>query len=64
VVDRCREVFGIDRIMYASDWPVCTIAASLGEWTRALMLITVDWTEEENRKLFHDNAERFYGLSE
>ncbi len=63
IVHRCREVFGIDRVMYASDWPVCTLAASLREWTTALQEIVQDWTEEDRRKLFHDNAERFYKLN-
>lgn len=63
IVNRCREVFGIDRLMYASDYPVCTLAATLSEWTNALQEIVQEWTEEEHRKLFHDNAERFYELS-
>jgi len=63
IVYRCREVFGIDRLMYASDHPVCTIAASLREWTTALQTITADWTEPERRQLFYDNAKLFYKLS-
>ena len=63
IVHRCREAFEIDRVMYASDYPVCTLAASLREWTTALLEIVQDWTEAERRKLFHDNAQQFYALS-
>lgn len=64
IVHRCREAFGIDRVMFASDWPVCTLAASLKEWVTALQEIVQDWTEEDQRKLFHDNAEKFYALAD
>jgi L-fuconolactonase len=62
IVYRCRRAFGIDRLMFASDWPVCTLAASLREWVTALQTIVQTWSEEDRRKLFHDNAERFYAL--
>lgn len=56
------EVFGWDRVMFASDWPVCTLAATLKEWVTALKEIVKDQPEANQRKLFHDNAVRFYGL--
>lgn len=56
------EVFGWDRVMFASDWPVCTLGASLAEWVQALKEIVRAEPEERQRKLFHDNAIKFYGL--
>ena len=56
------EVFGPDRLMYGSDWPVCTLAATFRQWLEALQAIVKDRSEEEQRKLFHDNAVRVYGL--
>ena len=62
IILHCAEVFGRERIIFASDWPVCTMAASLGQWVGALKAVVSDWSEADQRRLFHDNAERFYGL--
>ncbi len=61
-VMECARAFGPDRIMFASDWPVCTLGASLRGWVVALQTITGGWSEDDRRKLFHDNAQRFYKL--
>ena len=57
------ETFGPDRIMFGGDWPVCTLAASYKQWVDALKTITAKTSEENRKKLFHDNAVKFYGLS-
>lgn len=62
IVLHCAEVFGRDRIVFASDWPVCTLTATLGRWVGALQAVVHDWPETDRRKLFHDNAVRFYAL--
>jgi predicted TIM-barrel fold metal-dependent hydrolase len=63
IVNHCLESFGPDRVIFASDWPVCTRAATLRQWVEALKQIVQERPEAEQRKLFHDNAVRFYGLS-
>ncbi|MEJ5342997.1 MAG: amidohydrolase family protein [Thermogutta sp.] len=62
IVNHCLAAFGPDRVMFAGDWPVCTKGASLREWILALHQIVADRPLEERRKLFHDNAVRFYQL--
>jgi len=62
-VEHVIECFGWNRVMFGSDWPVCTQAASLKQWVEALALITSDASETERKKLFHDNAERVYRLA-
>jgi len=62
IILHCAEVFGRDRIMFASDWPVCTLTATFRQWVEALQSIVADWSESDRRKLFHDNAVRFYQL--
>jgi predicted TIM-barrel fold metal-dependent hydrolase len=62
IVLYCVEAFGHDRVIFASDWPVCTMAATLRQWVEAAQEITKDWSEQDRRKLFHDNAARFYKL--
>ncbi len=61
-VHHCAEAFGPDRIIFASDWPVCTLTATLRQWIETLQEIVSDWGEEDRRKLFHDNALKFYAL--
>ncbi len=55
--------FGWDRVMFGSDWPVCTLAASFNQWVDALIFLTKDAGDANQRKLFQENAERVYRLS-
>jgi predicted TIM-barrel fold metal-dependent hydrolase len=55
--------FGWDRVMFGSDWPVCTLAASFKQWVDALIFLTKDAGDANQRKLFQENAERVYELS-
>jgi predicted TIM-barrel fold metal-dependent hydrolase len=62
-VDHTIESFGWDRVLFGSDWPVCTLSASYQQWVGALLTIT-QWAGELNhRKLFYENAVRVYRLS-
>lgn len=61
-VDHVIASFGWDRVMFGSDWPVCTLAATFKQWVLALMFLTKDAGEENQRKLFYENAERIYRL--
>jgi predicted TIM-barrel fold metal-dependent hydrolase len=63
VVNHTLEVFGPDRVMFGGDWPVCTLAASFAQWVDALRAVVKERRAEEQRKLFHDNAAKFYRLS-
>ena len=51
-----------ERVMFGGDWPVCTMTATYRQWVEALKTIVRQRPAEEQRKLFHDNAVRFYGL--
>jgi predicted TIM-barrel fold metal-dependent hydrolase len=62
LVNHTIECFGWDRVMFGGDWPVCTLAATYKQWVDALKEIVKDRTEVERKKLFHDNAAKFYGL--
>jgi L-fuconolactonase len=63
VINHTLNTFGPDRVMYAGDWPVCTRMATYRQWVEALRSIVRARSAEDQRKLFHDNAVRFYGLS-
>ncbi len=62
IVNHTLDVFGPDRVMFGGDWPVCTLAATYRQWVEALRAIVRNRKEADQRKLFHDNAVRFYGL--
>jgi predicted TIM-barrel fold metal-dependent hydrolase len=63
IVRHVLAEFGPDRVVFGGDWPVCTLAASFKEWVEALKAIVHERPVEEQRKLFHDNAVRFYRLA-
>jgi predicted TIM-barrel fold metal-dependent hydrolase len=62
LVNHTLDVFGPDRVLFGGDWPVCTKAATFRQWAGALREIVRGRGIEEQRKLFHDNAVRVYGL--
>ncbi|MFN0110854.1 MAG: amidohydrolase family protein [Blastocatellia bacterium] len=62
-VEHVIASFGWGRVMFGSDWPVCTLAASYRQWFDALNFLVKDASEENKRKLFKENAERVYRLS-
>jgi len=56
------DVFGADRLMYGSDWPVCTLAASYEQvWELAGTLIA-DLSEAEREAILGGTAARVYRL--
>lgn len=61
-VNHCLNEFGPDRVVFGSDWPVVLLRASLAEWVTAIKEVVSNRPIEEQRKLFHDNAVRLYGL--
>jgi len=62
VVNECLDTFGEDRVFFGGDWPVCTLKSSYFDWYSALTEIVKDRSETFRRKLFHDNAQKFYTL--
>jgi predicted TIM-barrel fold metal-dependent hydrolase len=62
-VDHAIASFGWDRVLFGSDWPVCTLSASYRRWVEALQTITQGAGDANQKKLFHDNAIRVYRLS-
>lgn len=61
-VDHVIECFGWDRVMFGSDWPVCTLAASYTRWVEALTSLTNGAGKNNQAKLFRDNAIKVYRL--
>lgn len=61
-IDHVIACFGFDRVIYGSDWPVSTLATDYRRWVETLQESVSGCSPEELRKLFHDNAVRFYKL--
>jgi L-fuconolactonase len=60
--DTALEAFGPDRLMFGSDWPVCTSAASYGEVLDVAAQLVATLGESERMKVFEDTAIRLYAL--
>lgn len=56
------EAFGIDRVMFGSDWPVVKLAGSFTTWMDTLNHAIQDLNDSEKEKLFSLNAIRAYRL--
>jgi L-fuconolactonase len=61
-IDHTLQVFGPDRVMYGSDSPVVTLAATYPRWIETLLEATRSLAETEREKLFLRNGAKFYRL--
>ncbi|MGW2385867.1 amidohydrolase family protein [Streptomyces sp. NPDC001658] len=57
--DAVLDAFGPARLMFGSDWPVCTLAAGYGEVLDAARQLV---PAREHRQVFEDTAVRVYDL--
>jgi predicted TIM-barrel fold metal-dependent hydrolase len=61
-VEHTIEVFGWDRVVWGSDWPVCTLGGGLSTWLAATHALIAGASAEEKAKLLSENARRVWGL--
>ncbi len=61
-VQHALELFGPDRCMYGSDWPVCELAASYEQVFHALTEAIGGLSETEQAQILGETATRCYGL--
>ncbi len=62
IINHCLDAFGPDRVVFGGDWPVCLRGATYRQWVLTLREIVAPRPLADQRKLWHDNAVRFYGL--
>lgn len=60
--DYLIEVFGPQRVMFGSDWPVVDLHASYEQWWLAANELLRDLHESARQAVFCTSATRFYGL--
>ncbi len=56
------DCFGSGRVIWGSDWPVLTLAASYAEWVAASDALLAGLTQAERDAIYGGNAYDFYGL--
>ncbi|CAN5529075.1 amidohydrolase family protein [soil metagenome] len=61
-LDVVVEAFGINRLMFGSDWPVCLVAASYQETCNIVHRYFMQFSIAEQEKLWGQNAVDFYHL--
>ncbi|ULQ54234.1 amidohydrolase family protein [Flavihumibacter fluvii] len=61
-LDVVVDTFGINRLLFGSDWPVCLVAAEYNQAKALIVEYFAAFTPGENELLFGGNAERFYHL--
>jgi L-fuconolactonase len=63
-VDHALDVFGPNRLMFGSDWPVCTLAATYDRIVETMMTLTSEMSADDQRALFGGTATNVYSLDE
>ncbi|WP_310379950.1 amidohydrolase family protein [Flavobacterium sp.] len=61
-LDVVTEAFGMDKILYGSDWPVCLLAANYQETVAIATNYIAAFSLEEQEKFWSKNAIDFYNL--
>jgi len=60
--DHIMDVFGCDRIMWGSDWPVIKLNGDYDTWVSLTQSLLKTHSFEDRRKIWADNARKFYRL--
>ena len=61
-VEHSIASFGWDRVIWGSDWPVCTLGGGLTTWISATHALMHDCSEDERTRLYSGNAKRLWAL--
>jgi L-fuconolactonase len=61
-LDVATSTFGIKRLMYGSDWPVCLVAASYEKVLQIVAEYFSSFSTDERNDIFYNNAVNFYNL--
>ena len=58
----CIETFGVERSLFATNWPVDSLWSDYDTIANAYDEITADFTDSERRAMFSANTERLYRI--
>lgn len=62
VIRDCIQIFGAERTIYGSNFPLEKLHASYADFFGHYRRVMSEYTDAEQRAIFHDNAARFYRL--
>jgi len=62
VIDVALEVFGTDRLMFGTDYPVVKLAADLDTWIKVYQEAIAELSQNEQKKINELNCQHFYAL--
>jgi L-fuconolactonase len=61
-LDVVFDAFGVDRLLYGSDWPVMLLSGIYVQWKSLLEKYMENFEPEDKEKVFGENAIQFYNL--
>jgi L-fuconolactonase len=61
-IETVAEYFGVDRICFGSDWPVCLVAGTYHQVYDTIDKFSAQLNKQDREKLFGDNTAKFYNL--
>ena len=62
-LDVILEVFGTDRVMFGSDWPVCLLGGTYSDIRLIVDRYIEDLSSAEKEQIMGLNAMKFYGIT-
>lgn len=57
------EIFGPEKVMFGTDWPVCLLRTSYEDWANTVRQLTEELTESEKISIRSNNAKRCYQIA-
>jgi L-fuconolactonase len=63
-MDVVFDAFGVQRLMFGSDWPVCMVAGGYNRVIKMVRRYTEQLTDTEKMKFWGGNAIKFYNLED
>jgi len=61
-MDHVFRVFGAERVMWGSDWPVCRLRGEYADWRAAAMTLTEGLDVVDRALIYGGTAAGFYGI--
>lgn len=62
-IDVVMSAFGVERVMFGSDWPVCLVAGSYEDVIDVVQKYFSTFSVNEQHLFFHENAKKVYNLT-
>lgn len=61
-INQCLDIFGSDRVLFAADWPWVLKSMDVKSWVDILKTVIANRPYKDQKKLFYDNALKFYNI--